>query len=73
MRATLTGLLRRWLSQDVARANAAQASVRLQHRRRELNDVEAFLATQHHRTPKRTGDTWPTHPGRARRPRHGPD
>jgi hypothetical protein len=73
MRATLTGLLRRLLSQDVARTNAAQASVRLQHRRRELDDVEAFLATQHHRTPQRPADTWPTHSGRAGQPRRGPD
>jgi hypothetical protein len=46
---TLVGLLRRLFSQDVARTNAAQASVRLQHRRRQLDDVDAYLAAQHHR------------------------
>ena len=45
----ITGLLRRWLTQEQARTNAAQASVRLQHRRRQLEDVDAFLAAQHHR------------------------
>ena len=73
MTAMFAGLLRRWLSQDVARTNAAQASVRLQHRRRQLDDVEAFLATQHHRAPNRPGDTWPTRTSRAGQPRHGPD
>ena len=50
MRSVL-GLLRRWVSQDVARANAAQASVRLQHRRRQLAQVDAFLAAHHHSSP----------------------
>lgn len=45
----ITGLLRSWLTQEQARTNAAQASVRLQHRRRQLEDVDAFLAAQHHR------------------------
>jgi hypothetical protein len=49
MRAVL-GVLRRWVTQDVARTNAAQASVRLQHRRRQLEDVDAFLAAFHHRS-----------------------
>jgi hypothetical protein len=42
----LLTLLDRLVSQEVARANAAQASVRLIHNRRQLEDVEAFL--NHH-------------------------
>jgi hypothetical protein len=38
--------LRRWVNQDVARTNAAQAAVRLQHRRRQLDEVSAYLARQ---------------------------
>jgi hypothetical protein len=38
--------VRRWVNQDVARTNAAQASVRLQHHRRQLDDVSAYLARQ---------------------------
>lgn len=38
--------VRRWLTQDVARTNAAQASVRLKHRRRQLDEADAFLAAQ---------------------------
>jgi hypothetical protein len=45
---TLLGMVRRWFGQDVARTNAARASVRLQHRRRQLRDVDAWLAAQHH-------------------------
>ena len=41
---TLAGLLDRFLRQDVARANAAQASVRLGRRRRQVEDTDAFLA-----------------------------
>jgi hypothetical protein len=44
----LKRVARAWLSQDVALRNAGQASVRMQHRRRELDDVEAFLAAHHH-------------------------
>ena len=73
MTAMFAGLLRRWLSQDVARTNAAQASVRLQHRRRQLDDVEAFLAAEHHRWPPRPGDTWLKRTGRDSHLRHGPD
>jgi hypothetical protein len=69
----VAGLLRQWLSQDVARTNAAQASVRLQHRRRELDDVETFLATRHHRPPKSPVDGWPDNSARAGQPRRGPD
>jgi hypothetical protein len=37
--------LLRWLTRDdVARTNAAQASVRLQHRRQDRDDTDAFLA-----------------------------
>ena len=46
MTAPLRTLLDRLVSQDVARTNAAQASVRLIHDRRQLEDVEAFLS--HH-------------------------
>jgi hypothetical protein len=67
---TLMGLLRRLGSQDVARTNAAQASVRLQHRRRQLEDVEAFLAGQRHRPPARFSGNWPQRTMRAGRLRH---
>jgi hypothetical protein len=34
-----------WLTRDdVARTNAAQASVRLQHRRHDRDDIDAYLA-----------------------------
>jgi len=34
-----------WLTQDnVARTNAAQASVRLQHRRHDRDDIDTYLA-----------------------------
>lgn len=46
MTAPLRTLLDRLVSQEVARTNAAQASVRLIHDRRQLEDVEAFLS--HH-------------------------
>jgi uncharacterized protein YigA (DUF484 family) len=46
--APLRTLLGRLVSQEVARTNAAQASVRLIHDRRRLEDVEAFLS-QHQR------------------------
>jgi predicted nucleic acid-binding protein len=46
-----------WLTRDdVARTNAAQASVRLQHRRRDRDDIDAFLAqhaTNHERRRRR--------------------
>jgi len=48
-----TRLLRQWLTQDVARKNAAQAAVRLQHRRRQLDDIDAFLAAHRHDQPRR--------------------
>jgi hypothetical protein len=67
------GLLRRWLTQDVARTNAAQASVRLQHRRRELDDLDTFLAAHHH-TPSPSGglSSGSTDTVHARQPRQRP-
>ncbi len=44
MTAPLRTLLERLVSQEVARTNAAQASVRLIDDRRQLEDVEAFLS-----------------------------
>jgi len=40
-----TSLVERWVSQDAARFNAAQAATRLHHRRRELDDVNRYLAS----------------------------
>jgi len=40
----LTTLVERMVSQDVARLNAGQAATRLHHRRRELDDVNRYLA-----------------------------
>ena len=42
----ITTLVERWVSQDAARFNASQAATRLQHRRRQLDDVTRFLATR---------------------------
>jgi len=42
----ITTLVERWVSQDAARFNASQAATRLQHRRRQIDDVTLFLATQ---------------------------
>lgn len=42
----LTTLVERWVSQDVARGNAAAAASRLHRQRRELDDVDAFLAAR---------------------------
>ena len=41
----ITTLAERWVSQDAARFNAAQAATRLRHRRRELDDVNRYLAS----------------------------
>ncbi len=41
---TFPQMMRRWLSQDVARLNAAQASGRLSARRRDRESVEVYLA-----------------------------
>jgi len=46
------GRLRGWFGQDVARANAAQASVRLKHQSRQRQDLDAFLS-QHPDPPAR--------------------
>ena len=40
------GRLSGWFGQDVARTNAAQASVRLKHQRRQRRDLEAYLSQQ---------------------------
>jgi hypothetical protein len=49
----ITTLLGRLLSQEVARTNASRAAMRMQHRRRQHDDVEAFLAAHHHDPAKR--------------------
>jgi hypothetical protein len=41
----ITTWAERWVRQDAARLNAGQAATRLHHRRRELDDVNRFLAT----------------------------
>jgi hypothetical protein len=38
--------LRAWFGQDVARTNAAQASVRLKHQKRQRQDLDAYLSQQ---------------------------
>ena len=40
------GRLRGWFGQDVARTNAAQASVRLKHQSRQRQDLDAYLSQQ---------------------------
>ena len=47
MMAILTSPLNRLLSQEVARSNAAHEARRLQHSRRQLDDINAFLAAHH--------------------------
>jgi hypothetical protein len=50
-----------WLTQDnVARTNAAQASVRLQHRRHERDDAAAFLAQHRKDREQPAGEGVPT-------------
>jgi hypothetical protein len=51
----ITTLVERWVSQDAARFNAAQAATRLQHRRREIDDVTQYLAS-HQSQASRTGE-----------------
>ena len=41
---SLAGLLDRFLRQEVARANAAQAAVRLRRHRRQVEETEAYVA-----------------------------
>ena len=52
MMTMLSAVLDRLLSQEVARTNAAREAMRLQHSRRQLDDVNAFLAA-HHQDPAR--------------------
>jgi hypothetical protein len=68
---TILGLLRHWVTQDVARTNAAQASVRLQHRRRQLADVDAFLAAHHHQSQHNATGELSTHHTHPKLPRIG--
>ena len=49
-------LLQQWLGQDVARRNAAMASARLQHRRRQREAVNAFLTQQTEALQSRAAD-----------------
>jgi hypothetical protein len=42
----LTTLVERWVSQDVARGNAAAAASRLHRQRAELDEVDTFLAAR---------------------------
>jgi hypothetical protein len=42
----LTTLVERWVSQDVARDNAAAAASRLHRQRAELDEVDTFLAAR---------------------------
>jgi hypothetical protein len=52
----ITTLVGRWVTQDAARVNAAQAATRMQHHRREIDDVNKYLdARQRMRRPG-TGD-----------------
>jgi hypothetical protein len=51
----ITNLVERWVSQDAARFNAAQAATRLHHRRRELDDVNRYLASHPGREPHTGG------------------
>ena len=66
MMASLTALLDRLLSQDVARSNAAREAIRLQNSRRRLDDVNAFLAA-HHESAQRHAAATAAHTSRGRR------
>lgn len=48
---SMVRLLRDPFNQDIARTNAQQAAARLAHRRRQRQEVEAFLA----QLPRRSG------------------
>jgi len=52
MMAIFASLLDRLLSQEVARSNAAHEANRLQHSRRRLDDINAFLAAHHNDSAK---------------------
>jgi hypothetical protein len=41
-------LIRRWTTQDVARTNAAEAAATLQRHRRQLDEVDAYVARLAH-------------------------
>ncbi|HEX5862125.1 MAG TPA: hypothetical protein VFY58_09805 [Nocardioides sp.] len=46
MMGALTTIVERWVSQDVARGNAAAAANRLHRQRAELDEVDTFLAAR---------------------------
>lgn len=55
---SLVAVLHSLASQDVARANAGLAAIRLQNRRRQYDDVDAYLrqlALEHERTSEEAG------------------
>jgi hypothetical protein len=60
----ITTLIERLVSQDAALVNAGQAATRLQHRRREREDVTRFLAT--HLRQRRLEDVVDTSLGQRR-------
>jgi hypothetical protein len=62
----LLGRLRGWFGQDVARTNAAQASVRLKHQKRQRQDLDAYLSQ--HLDPPLRGER-PAAPRRGDEPR----
>ena len=50
-----------WLTEDdVARTNAAQASVRLQHRRHDIDDANTYLVQHRIEDEQPPGDAAPT-------------
>lgn len=51
---TFNDVLRRWLSQDIARFNAGTAADRLFHERQDRQSVEAYLTHQLHPQATRT-------------------
>lgn len=62
---TVLGMLDRWMSQDIARTNAAQACVRLMHDRRQRHDVQTWLA-EHQTAAAHTRNLERTTPGSRR-------
>jgi hypothetical protein len=71
MMRSILGVLRRWVTQEVALANAAQASVRLQHQRRQLADVDAFIAAHHHPSQQNIDGELTTHAAHSQPPPAG--
>jgi hypothetical protein len=59
------GRLRGWFGQDVARTNAAQASVRLKHQSRQRQDLDAYLSQHPQPTAREVRGT--RRPGRGGR------